>query len=216
MIVSMWMTRDIVTIGPATPITEAASIMAQRHIRRLPVVEQYANSHHPVGIITATDILHAYPSHVNPFAVAVSDTQQTHITVAEIMSRSLQTVTPETPIDEAARIMRNMKISTLLVVQKIRLVGLITESDIFRAFVSILDSRPGGVSITFEITEEEDIFGFLAPIALRWGVHIVSLLSVEQDKRKLCVVRITGEAVDNMLNELWRSGHSVLNVLRSP
>ncbi len=217
MIVSMWMIRDLVTIEPATPIPQAAAIMAQRHIRRLPVIEHHDNGPHPVGIITATDILHAYPPHVNPFAIVVSDTQQTHTTAADIMSRALQTVTPETPIDEAARIMRNMKISTLLVVQKMKLVGLLTESDIFRAFVSILDSRQGGMHITFEITKEgEDIFGFIAPIALRWGVHVVSLMSVEKDGRKMCVVRIVGTAVEAMLEELWNSGHSVLNVLRIP
>jgi len=212
----MWMTRDVVTIKPATAITDAAAIMAQRHIRRLPVIEQRGSNPYPVGIITATDILHAYPPHVNPFAIAVSVTQNTHITAAEIMSRSLQTVSPETPIEEAARIMRDEKISTLLVIRKMKLAGLITESDIFRAFVSILDFSRGDVRITFEIAKEENIFGFLAPIALKWGVHVVSLMSAQLDDRKLCVVQMTGKAVDKMLDELWGSGHPVLNVLRSP
>jgi acetoin utilization protein AcuB len=214
MIVSMWMTRDLVTIEPDTPITEASAIMAERHIRRLPVIEQHTSNPHPVGIITATDILHAYPPHVNPFAIETADTRQAHVKAAEIMSRSLQAVTPETPIEEAARIMRNCRISTLLVVQKGKLVGLITESDIFRAFVSIFESPQGGARITFEIANEEDAFGMIAPIALRFGVHVVSLMSVQQGDRKLCVVRITGAAVDEMLDELWKSGHSVLNVLR--
>jgi acetoin utilization protein AcuB len=213
-IVSMWMTRDVVTIEPATPITEAAAIMSERHIRRLPVVEQHANVPHPIGIITATDILRAYPPSVNPFAIASSATQQNHITAVQIMSRALQAVIPETPIEDAARIMRDEKISTLLVVHKMKLVGLITESDIFRAFLSILDFSRGDARITFAITEEEDVFGFIAPIALRWGVRLVSLMSVRQDNRKLCVVRVTGATVDKMLDELWSSGHSVLNVLR--
>ncbi len=216
MIVSMWMIRDMVTIEPNTPITKAAAIMAQRHIRRLPVIEHHDNGSYPVGIVTATDILHAYPPKVNPFAILVSDAQQNHITAAEIMSRVLQTVAPETPIEDAARIMRNEKISTLLVVQKMKLVGLITESDIFRAFLSILDFSRGDVRITFEIAQEEDIFGLIAPIALRWNVHVVSLMSAQLGDRKLCVVRIAGKAVDKMLDELWSSGHSVLNVLRSP
>lgn len=214
MIVSMWMSRDLITIEPITLITEAAAIMAGRHIRRLPVVEQHANGPHPVGIITATDILHAYPPNVNPFAITARNTDQTHVTASQIMSRSLQTATPETPIEEAARLMRNEKISTLLVVQKMKLVGLITESDIFRAFVRILESTRGDVRITFEITKDEDTFAMIAPIALRLGVHVVSLMSVQQGDRKLCVVRITGAKTDEMIDELWRSGHSVLNVLR--
>lgn len=214
MIVSMWMTRKLVTIEPGTPITVAADIMAGKRIRRLPVVKQLANLPYPVGIITATDILHAYPPEVNPFSIVPSDSSRVHATAGEIMRRSLHTVAPETPIEEAARIMRNMKISTLLVVKKAKLVGLITESDIFRAFVSILESTRGDVRISFEIKKDEDTFGLIAPIALRLGVRVVSLMSIQQDERKLCVVRISGEAVDEMLNELWNSGHSVLNVLR--
>ncbi|MGV8058547.1 MAG: CBS domain-containing protein [Smithellaceae bacterium] len=216
MIVSMWMTRDLITIEPAISITTAAAIMAAKHIRRLPVIEQHLNGPHPLGIITATDILHASPPNVNPFAIVAADPRQSRLTAAQIMSHSLQTVAPETPIEEAARIMRNEKISTLLVVQKTKLVGLITESDIFRAFVSILDFSRGDVRITFEVAQEEDIFGLIAPVALKWNVQVVSLMSVRQDDRKLCVVRITGAAADKMLDELWSSGHSVLNVLRSP
>ena len=97
-----------------------------------------------------------------------------------------------------------------------KLVGLITESDIFRAFVSILESTRGDVRITFEIVPEEDTFGMIAPIALRLGVRVVSLLSVKQSDRQLCVIRLAGMAMEEMLEELWRSGHRVLNVLRLP
>jgi acetoin utilization protein AcuB len=216
MIVSMWMTRDLITIEPNTPITKAAAMMAAKRVRRLPVVEQHLGSPHPVGIITATDILHAYPPEVNPFAVTAVNPQQSHITAAQIMSRSLHTVVPETPIEEAARLMREEKISTLLVVQKMKLVGLITESDIFRAFVNILESTRGDVRITFEIIGEEDTFGLIAPMALRLGVRVVNLMSMQQGDRKMCVVRIAGARVNDMLDEIWRSGHTVLNVLHLP
>jgi acetoin utilization protein AcuB len=214
MIVSMWMARELVTIGPDTPITEASALMALRHIRRLPVVELHSGEHHPVGIITATDILHAYPPDVNPFAITATDIREVHITAAQIMSRVLQTVAPETPVEDAARIMRDSKVSTLLVVQKMKLTGLITESDIFRAFVGILEHTRGDVRITFEIAQEEDTFRMVAPIALRWGVRVVSLMSYHQEDWKLCIIRIAGVNVDKMLDELWSSGHRVLNVLR--
>ena len=181
----MWMTRDLVTIKPDTPITEAAFLMATKHIRRLPVIEEHAKNIRPVGIITATDILHAYPPEVNPFAILSRDVERVHVKASDIMSHSLQSVTPETPIEDAARIMQNKKISTLLVVQKEKLAGLITESDIFRAFLGILESTRGDVRITFEIKNNKDIFGLIAPIALRLGVRVVSLMSLHQDDRKL-------------------------------
>lgn len=213
MIVSMWMTRDLITIEPSTPITEAAFLMAVKRVRRLPVVEQHANITRPVGIISATDIFHAYPPEVNPFAILSREADRVHIKASDIMSRTLQTVTPETPIEDAARIMQNRKISTLLVVQKEKLVGLITESDIFRAFLSILESTRGDVRITFEIKNNEDVFGMIAPIALRRGARVVSLMSLHQGNRTLCVVRISGAKTQEMLNDIWQSGHTVLNVL---
>jgi len=214
MIVSMWMMREVITIDPHTNIAEASELMARNHIRRLPVVERHDHDLYPVGIVTATDILHAFPPSVNPFAVRAADSQRMSKTAGDIMSRALRTVTPETPIDDAARIMRDGKISTLLVVQKSKLVGLITESDIFRAFVGILESTGAGARITFEIRDDEDVFGRVAPIALKHKVHVVSLMTMMKEERKICVVRAAGAALDDFINALWDSGHSVLNIIR--
>ena len=214
MIVSMWMSRDLITITPETLLTEASAMMARKHIRRLPVIEYHAGTPYPVGIITATDILHAYPPDINPFAVTARDAGQGRITASQIMSRVLQTIEPETPIEEAARLMRNEKISTLLVVQKKKLAGLITESDIFRAFVKMLESTGGEVRITFDIANEEDAFYLIAPMAQKFAVHVASLMSVRQNDRQLCVIRVAGANTQDLIDELWRSGHSVLNVLR--
>jgi acetoin utilization protein AcuB len=216
MIVSMWMTKDVVTIEPHTQLREAAALMALHRIRRLPVIEHHDGNIYPVGIVTATDIMHAYPPEVNPFTLKPVDTREAHVTAEHVMSRALQTVAPETPIEDAARIMRNSKISTLLVLQKMKLTGLITESDIFKAFVSILEPSKGDVRITFEITVNEDTFSLVAPVALGWGVRVVSMMSFQQADWKLCVVRLAGAQVDSVLNELWKSGHRVLNVLRTP
>lgn len=214
MIISMWMTRDPVTIEPDTPIMDAASIMSARHIRRLPVIDKKSNNHHPIGIITATDILHASPPHINPFAINTVKTQAMDIVAADIMSRCLKTVTPETPLEEAAVIMRNEKISTLLVIHKMKLVGLITESDIFRAFVGMLDLPQNGIRTTFEIAADEDIFRTIAQLAFKWNVCVTSLMSLKQGERKLCMIRTTGSSTDRMLDELWSLGHKVINVLR--
>jgi len=94
MIVGMWMTRDLVTIGPDTPITEAAALMSQKRIRRLPVVEAHSQGAHLLGIVSAKDILHAFPSNVNPFAIIAPDAQSTPGRASQIMSRHLQTTTP--------------------------------------------------------------------------------------------------------------------------
>jgi len=214
MIVSMWMTRELITIAPRTPLSEAAAIMNRRHIRRLPVVEYRDPGLFPLGIITSTDILHACPADINPFAVNTPPIVRLSVTAQEIMSRSLRTAAPETPIEDAARILRDGKISTLLVVQKNHLVGLLTESDIFRAFVGILESTGAGARLTFAVPEKEDIFGLLAPVALSLGVRITSLMTVKHDDRRLCVLRISGPKLDDFIDRVWKSGYNVLNVIK--
>src|SRR5260221_3141865 len=214
MIVRMWMTEDVATIEPHTLIVDAAALMARRGIRRLPVVEQRPKGPHLVGMVSATDIVRAFPADVNPFSVKVQDTPQAPVTAAEIMSRRVLTTPPETPIEEAAAVMRDENVGVLPVVREERLVGLITESDIFRAFANLLTSPGGGVRITFDMSRGEDVFGLIAQVALKRGVRVVSLISSQQDNRPVCVVRLTGAGVDKLLDDLWSSGHPVLNVLR--
>jgi len=214
MIVRMWMTEDVATVAPHAPIIDAAALMARRSIRWLPVVEQRPKGPHLLGMVSATDIVRAFPTHVNPFSVEVQDSSQAPVTAAEIMNRRLLTTTPETPIEEAAAVMRNEKFGALAVVRDERLVGLITESDIFRAFVSFLASPGCGVRITFDISRGEDVFGLIAQVALKRGVRVVSLISSQQDNRPVCVVRLAGAGVEKFLDDLWSSGHPVLNVLR--
>lgn len=213
MIVSMWMTRDVVTVGPGTSITDAAALMAARHIRRLPVIKR--NPDGPlVGIVSATDIFHAFPPHVNPFGIMAPDTHQSRVTVADIMRRDPPITTPDAPIEEAARVMRDQKIGALPVVHKGALVGLITDSDIFRAFVGLFEAPGGGVRITFDVSRDEDTLGRLIQVAGRRGVRVVSLIPSQQGDRPVCVVRVTGGAIDDFLDDLRKSGHHVLNVLR--
>jgi len=214
MIVSMWMTRDLLTIGPDTPITEAAALMAQKRIRRLPVVESHSDGAHLLGIVTAKDILHAFPSGVNPFAIIGPDARLTPARASEIMSCHLQTTAPETPIEEAARLMAENKIGALPVLRDRKLVGLITESDIFRAFVSFFEPPERGARITFDISSGEDVFNFISREARRRKLRILSLISSQQDHLPVCVVRVAGNDVEPFLDDLWNSGHRVINVLR--
>jgi len=214
MIVRMWMQQEVIVVGPQVPATEAAALMARKRIRRLPVIEKRPEETILVGIISATDILHAFPPNVNPFAVIIPEVPQKTLRVSEIMNRHLVTTTPETPIEEAAALMRDRKIGALPVLHDRRLVGLITESDIFRAFIGFFVSPGEGVRVTFDISKGEDVFGFVAAAARNRNVKVVNLISSQQDNRPVCVVRLTGGAIEKLLDDLWSSHHSVLNVVR--
>jgi acetoin utilization protein AcuB len=213
MIVSMWMTRNVATIEPHTPIAEAAALMARKHVRRLPVVEHRAAGSHLSGIVSAKDIFHAFPPDVNPFAIAAPEAVRKSVTAAHIMSRHLVTTTAETPIEQAAALMTEKKIGALPVVRDERLVGLITESDIFRAFVSFFAPPARGARVTFDISQGEDVFAWLGSKSQQRKVRVKSLISSQQDNLPVCVVHVSGPEVEGLLEDIWNSGHRVLNVI---
>jgi len=212
MIVSMWMTKNPVTVGCRTTIAEAAALMARRKIRRLPVMHDPVNPS-VAGILSATDVLRAFPPDVNPLAMEPNGAGH-HVVVEDIMHRDPVTTAPDEPIEEVARIMGTQKIGSLPVLRDGRLVGMITESDIFRAFVSVFNTDEPGARITFDVSRGEDIFSYVARFAADRHVKVVSVISSSQNDLPVCVVRITGAGVDEMLDDLWKSGHRVLNVLR--
>ena len=212
--VSMWMTRAPATIAPATPAAEAAKLMAHKKVRRLLVVEPWPDGPRLLGIVSAKDVLHAFPPHVNPFAIEGPDARLTATTVAQIMTANPRCVTPETPIEEAAALMCAHKIGSLPVLRDRALVGIITESDIFRAFASLFASEEKGARITFDATQGEDVFELVWKMSKRHRLKVTSLIWTRYEELPVCVVRVVGDGVDKMLSELWSSGHAVVNVLR--
>lgn len=210
------MQQDVIVVEPQEPVTEAAALMARKRIRRLPVIENRPEGPWLAGMVSASDILHAFPPNVNPFAVITPESARNPVTVGEIMSRYLVTTTPETPIEQAAAVMRERKVGALPVLRDQRLAGLITESDIFRAFVGFFTSSDEGIRVTFDISKGEDVFGFIAETARKRGVRVVSLISSQLDNRPICVVRLTSGAINDLLDDLWSSNHTVLDVIRFP
>ncbi|MFN8497823.1 MAG: CBS domain-containing protein [Anaerolineae bacterium] len=130
-----WMTKDVMTIDSKTTLPEAHRIMKDRKIRRLPVVDQHGRL---VGIITRGDVREASPSDATSLSIYEVHYLLAQLTVDSIMTKDPVSVTPDTPIKDAARIMLEQKISGLPVVEGNRIVGIITESDIFEGLIARL------------------------------------------------------------------------------
>ena len=124
-----WMTREVITISPETSLAEAHKLMTEKRVRRLPVVDH----DQIVGIVTLGDVRGAEPSRASSLSVWEMNDLLAKLKVAEIMSRDPITIQQNTNIGEAAQIMLEKKFSGLPVVDEAdHLVGIITESDIFR------------------------------------------------------------------------------------
>ncbi len=215
MIVSLWMTRDPLSISPESTLAQVAEAMMRRHIRRLPVVKMAGDCPQVVGIVSDRDVARAYPSNVNPFSAGApqSGVPALHRPVLEIMKHPVLTVALLTPIEEAARIMRDKKIGALPVLDGERLVGIITESDIFRAFIEIVGTREAGVRVTFEYTAGLDAIATVIAIGKRHGLQLTSALSMEHNGKRMGMARLSGRQTQLFVDDLRKSGHRVLSVL---
>ena len=213
MIVGMWMARNLVTIQPQERISRASYLMRDNQIRRLPVVREDDGARTVVGLISATDLYRAFPANVNPFTADPAKLGESDALVAQVMSPDVLATTPETPIEDAANTMLERKIGALPVLRDQILVGLITESDIFRAFVSVLTGEANGVRVTFSTANGEDVFALLAELSVQRRVRVSSMMMSTSEGNTVCVVRISGPEVTAAVADLWKSGHQVLNVL---
>ncbi len=126
-----WMTPEPVCAHPQMTLPEAHKLMKDRRIRRLPVVDRDKL----VGIVTRGDIRGAQPSEATSLSIYELNYLLGRLTLAQIMTRNPVTITPEATIGGAARLMLRHKIAGLPVVEGGRVVGILTESDIFRLLV---------------------------------------------------------------------------------
>ena len=131
-LVKHWMTRDVITIAPTTSLPEAHRLMTEKRIRRLPVIDRGKL----VGLITLGDVRSAEPSTASTLSIWEMNNLLAKLTVSEIMTREPTTISQEATISTVAEIMLEKKFSGLPVVDDAgQLVGIITESDIFRLVV---------------------------------------------------------------------------------
>jgi acetoin utilization protein AcuB len=139
------MTLDPVTITPDVSVTEALRLMNERKIRRLPVLDSNGGL---VGIVSDRDLLLASPSPATSLAIWEIHDLLAKLTVEKMMTREVITVVEDTPLEEAARVMVDNRVGGLPVMRNKKLVGIISESDLFNMLLQLLGGRRQGVRIT--------------------------------------------------------------------
>lgn len=133
-----WMVTDVITVHLDTTLPDAHKIMKEHNVRRLPVVN---DANQLIGIVTKGDIRGASPSPATSLNVWELNYLLAKLKVSEFMTRYVIAVHPETSIQAAAKLMMEKKVSGLPVVdEQNELVGIITESDLFRVMVSMLET----------------------------------------------------------------------------
>ncbi len=128
-LVKDWMTRDVITIAPDTTLPEADRLMVDKRVRRLPVVK----NNRLVGIVTRNNLREAAPAEDISLNIHELHFLIARLTIARVMTVDPITTSPEATIGEAVELMHKNKVSGLPVLNQTgELIGIITESDIFR------------------------------------------------------------------------------------
>jgi len=157
MFVGERMSQPIIAISPDIPIHDALNLFKREHIRRAPVI----TNGKLIGIVSDVDLLNASPSPVSTLSIWEMNYMLSKINVSQVMTKDVLTVTEDTPIEEAARIMADNKIGGLPVMRDDCVAGIITETDIFKIFLEFMGAREKGVRVSALV---EDKPGQLAHI----------------------------------------------------
>ncbi|MBN1220978.1 MAG: CBS domain-containing protein [Anaerolineae bacterium] len=166
------MVSPAITVTPDIPFQDALKIMQENHFRRLPVVDKKGKL---VGIVSERDLLYASPSPATTLSVWELTYVLSKIQVEELMTKQVVTTTPDTPIEDAASLMVENKVGGLPVVDEAnRPVGIITDRDIFKAFVEMVGGGQPGLRLTLSVPHGKGVLAGLSRAITDLGGYIVS------------------------------------------
>jgi acetoin utilization protein AcuB len=212
MLVRDRMSTPPITVEVKTSIAEAYGLMRQHDIRRLPVVQRGRL----VGIVTWTDLMRAQPSPASTLSNWEVPMLLRSASVREIMTPDPLTIGPDAPIEAAAVIMRREKIGGLPVVGEQGLLGMVTESDIFEAFIDLTGLRKGGTRLVVDLSGRPNPIAGIAAIMDQTGVGLTSLATYQQDDRQLAVLRVNAPYPLHLVQSLGEGGFPVLHLAAAP
>ena len=195
------MTRNPITITPDVTVPEAQAIMRREKIKRLPVLDSKGKL---VGIVTTLDLIHASPSPATSLDIYELHYLLSKLKVEKVMTRKVITVDEDLPIEEAARIMADNGISGLPVMRGNVLVGIITETDLFKLFIELFGARHKGIRLTLLLPEKKGELAKVSNAITKAGGNIVSFATFEGEDptNAYCAVKVTGVEKDAIIQAL--------------
>jgi acetoin utilization protein AcuB len=195
MLVVERMSRPVTTVAGETTVREGLDIIQEHGLRHLPVLTAAGAL---VGIVSEKDLLRANPDEL----------------VREIMTRDVITATEYTALEEAARIMSDHKISSLPVMRDGKLVGIITETDLFQIFLELLAAREEGVRLTLLVPEEQGILASLTAEIASLGGNILALgtFQGEDPTNRMVTVKVANAPTEKLLAIMEALGMEIVDV----
>jgi acetoin utilization protein AcuB len=206
------MTPNPMVIGPDASHPEALRMLHKEKFSYLPVVDRAGKV---IGVVTEADLLHAAPSSATSLSIYEMNYLLSNLKVHEVMSSPAITIPEDTPIEEAARVMIEKEIGCLPVMQGGKLVGVITETDIFKTFVEILGQGTGVLRITLRSPDQPGELARLTGVIAKLGgnIHAVASFHSEDLQHVFFTFRIDGVEENVLIPALKEMGEQVIRVV---
>jgi len=203
--IELVMTRNPVVVAPDTPLVTAQKLMKEKNIRRLLVTEKDKL----IGVVTKHDLIEASPSPATSLSVWEINYLWAEMKVKNVMTRNPLTFPPDMPFERVMKIGQERKIATFPVVDKGKLVGIATESDLIRMVLTVIGIDQEGCRITIEGVEMKP--GNLAKIAQTIASHNTTILSMI-DLPEIMVMRLKTSDPKPIVDDLKKAGYNVTGV----
>lgn len=210
MLVEDRMTSRPLTVNEDTSVERALKLMRTEKVRRFPVLD---NQGELVGMVSEKDLLYASPSPASSLSVWEIPYLLSKIKIRDTMTRDVVTVAEDAPLEEAARIMADNNIGSLPVMRNGRLVGIITETDMFKVFLEMVGAREDAVRLTLLVPERAGILAQITGRIAEMGGNILALgtLMGEDPTNRRLTVRVTDVAEEDLVSAMTDMGLTMLD-----
>jgi acetoin utilization protein AcuB len=209
MFVRDYMTTSPVTVTPEDSLGEALRLMKEHSIRRLPVMTKGKIA----GLVTEQDLMKASPSSATSLSIWEINYLFPKIKIKDIMTKEIFTVTPETILEEAALLMQENQISTLPVLDGDKLVGIITESDIFKAFIDVLGLNHPSMRVTLQVDDQIGVLKNVFEIVSAVGINVISTIVQRLPDQKVhLILRLSTGDIEKVTEIFESAGMKVVHI----
>lgn len=202
------MTANPYTVSPDATVAETLELMREKGIRRVPVVKNGKL----VGIITERKLLEVSPSPATTLSIFEINYLLSKTKIDSIMTKDIVTVTTDSLLEEAAVKMREFDIGGLPVLEDDKLVGIITETDVFDSFIEIMGFKDQGSRIAVEIDDDRPgVLEKIASVTAGYDINISHLAFFRNE----IIIRVNALNVDNLVKSLEEKGFKVISVIKN-
>ncbi len=211
MIIERRMTRNPVTATPDMSIAEASNLMKQEKVHRLPVLDKDKKL---VGILTEKDILYATPSPASSLSIHEMAYLLSKLTVKKLMSKNVITITKDTTVEEAARMMVDQDLSSLPVLDGDKLIGIVSKSDMFKILLELFGARHFGVRVSFIVDDKPGTIAKISQALSEAGMDIIAFGTFmgTDPTNAICTVKVQGASMAKVVEIIKPFVNQLLDV----